>query len=135
MRLYISHVASSADQRLAGLTSIDDKLDLGSGLTIKALRDAAGRLDQLVATHNQAMADANATRADVKNEEKKVAELFARALAAVAGKFGRDSREYKQAGGVRRSDRKRPHRPSRAGAGNGAAPPPAPAGNGHADGA
>ena len=39
--------------------------------------------------------------------EKLLADLSSRVLAAVAAKYGRDSVEYTQAGGVRMRDRKR----------------------------
>lgn len=134
-RTYHSRVLTKAEPRLAGLLAIDARIDLCGGLTAKALRDSTALLASQVASYNQAIAEAAAIRSDIARQERQVSDLFVRALAAVGGKFGPDSREYRQAGGTPRSARKRHHRKAatatNGAAENGGAPPST---NGHAGG-
>ena len=51
---------------------------------------------------------------DLTDGEKALADLSERMLGGVASKFGKNSSEYEMAGGVRKSDRKRPVRKAKA---------------------
>jgi hypothetical protein len=46
----------------------------------------------------------------VRDPEKEIRVLSERMLIAMAAKYGKDSYEYEMAGGMRKSDRKRPTR-------------------------
>jgi len=105
-----SRVIDTALKRAAGLASISEKLDLGQGLTLEAfqgaIRDAQARLD----AYNQALSVADAAANAFAAAEVHLRDLSARMLNGVAAVYGKDSDEYEKAGGVRKSERKRPKR-------------------------
>lgn len=109
-----SPLIESAQTRLASLSSIDPALDLGSDLTAaaykSAIQDTQAKLDAYNALLSQADEAANTLNA----AEKELGSLSERMLAGVAVKFGKDSNEYEMAGGVRKSERKRPARKKQA---------------------
>ncbi len=109
-----SPAIEKAQTRLASLSSIDPALDLGSGLTLAAYRaavqDAQAKLDAYNALLSQADEALNRLRAG----EVDLRSLSERMLAGVAARFGKDSNEYEMAGGVRKSEIKRPARKKQA---------------------
>lgn len=106
----ISRAIQTAATRAAGLETIDPNLDLGDGLTLAAYRTALEEAQTKQAAYNSQLAQTDQVGNDFEAAETKLGELSVRLLAAVAGKYGLDSNEYEQAGGTRRSDRKRPGR-------------------------
>jgi len=105
-----SRTIETALKRAAGLSSISANLDLGQGLTLEAfqgaIRDAQARLD----AYNEALSAADAAANAFAAAEAKLRDLSSRMLNAVAAVYGKDSDEYEKAGGVRKSERKRPKR-------------------------
>lgn len=109
-----SPAAEKATLRAEALASISPTLDLGNGLTlvaykttIKAISDPdTGRL----ATYNTALSSLDGQLNDLAAAEKALNTLTESMLAGVAVKFGKDSNEYEKAGGVRKSERKKPVR-------------------------
>ena len=105
-----SNVLDSAQSRSAGLASISSTLDLGNGLTLvsfnSAIADARAKLD----AYNAALSAVDSTNNTLLKVEKDLTALNERMLLGVAAKFGKDSNEYEMAGGVRKSERKRPVR-------------------------
>jgi hypothetical protein len=101
-----------ADLRLQSIKSINATLDLGNGLSVTAyetLIDAAqSKLDE----YNQLLASLDEKSVSLREKEKQVGTFSERMLAGVAAKYGKDSAEYAQAGGVRKSDIKRPSKKS-----------------------
>jgi hypothetical protein len=102
-----SKVLARAEKRLVGLKSIDEALNLGDGISVKTLSQAVAELSAANGAYNRLLADADAALIHVRRLEAGARELLERSLALVAGKYGRDSTQYAQAGGKRRSDRKR----------------------------
>ncbi len=105
-----SIVVEKAEQRLASLQSIDPNLDLGKGLTVKAFAAAIEIARRCVATYNTTLSHLDADRVAMVAAEKVVQELSEKMFLGVAFEYGKDSREYEMAGGVRKSQRKRPTR-------------------------
>ncbi len=101
-----------AGKRLSGLKSINEQLDLGNNLTVEAyeaiITDATNKLD----TYNQALSTLDSKQNEWKAAEKQLRDLNERMLIGVAAKYGKDSNEYEQAGGIKKSERKRPVRKS-----------------------
>jgi hypothetical protein len=97
-----------AHKRSDGLSAIDSTgtLDLGNGDTQAAYRAQMKAVSDAAETHNTNLATADKSGNVLKAEEKKLDKLSSRMLAAVKLKFGEDSNEYEQAGGVRASERK-----------------------------
>ena len=109
-----SPAAEKATLRADALASISNTLDLGSGLTlasykaaIKAIADPdTGKL----AAYNTALSTLDGQLKDLQASEKSLNNLSESMLAGVGVKFGKDSLEYEKAGGVRKSERKKPVR-------------------------
>lgn len=103
----ISRDLERAELRAAGLKAIDPVLDLGANFT---LNDYTRTIDQLRAkldAHNSALATISSSQTEITALEKTLNEMTERMLMGVAFRFGKDSREYEMAGGVRKSERVR----------------------------
>ncbi len=60
--------------------------------------------------YNSTLSTVDLTQGAFELAEKSLMELTEHVLVSVAAKYGKNSDEYKMAGGVRRSERKRPVR-------------------------
>lgn len=107
-----SVVLEKAQTRLASLKSISSVLDLGNGLTIATYNQMIEDGRQKLEMYNTALSTVDQAYIAVVNSEKVMAEWTERMLLGVAGKYGKNSDEYKMAGGTRRVERKRPKRRS-----------------------
>ncbi|MEO0758515.1 MAG: hypothetical protein AAFY78_16770 [Cyanobacteria bacterium J06648_16] len=94
--------------RLDNFKSINSKLDLGDSLTVPNFEKAVESFDQKVGTYNSLLATLDGLRSELRTDERNLRDLSERMLLAVGARFGKDSVEYKKAGGVRKSERKRP---------------------------
>ncbi|NJL37259.1 MAG: hypothetical protein HC840_29260 [Leptolyngbyaceae cyanobacterium RM2_2_4] len=103
-----SRVLEKAERRFAALKSISSTLDLGNGQTLEAYAQAIESGRRKLEFHNTTLSTADAASTAVTEFEKSLGELSEDMLLGVASKFGKDSLEYEMAGGVRRSERKRP---------------------------
>lgn len=103
-----SKVLPLLQQRIAGMKSIQTNLDLGAGLSVGSLTKAHHELNDALANYNKLLSDSDAALNTVQDLETKARELAERTLIGIAAKFGKDSSEYEQAGGTRRSERKKP---------------------------
>jgi hypothetical protein len=99
-----------ADLRLQSIKSISPTLDLGHGLTTVVFEDKIETAQNTLDEYNQLLAHLDEKSAALREVEKQIADLSERMLSAVGVKYGKDSLEYAQAGGVRKSDIKRPGR-------------------------
>lgn len=109
-RRRVSKVIDNAQTRLAGLKSIDPALDLGTGLTAASFDTAVKDAQTKLATYNQTLATIDDQYNALVASERALGDLSERMLAGVAARFGKNSSQYEQAGGVRKSERKRPTR-------------------------
>jgi hypothetical protein len=89
-----SPAVDKAVTRAAALASISPTLDLGNGLTLAA--------------YNAAIAAINAPTTGKLAVYKSLNTMSDSMLAGTGVKFGKDSDQYEQAGGVRTSARKKP---------------------------
>lgn len=113
-----SKVLAKAVARAAGIKSIDGALDLGGGLTLAAFNTAIANAQTTLADYNQALATVD-DKLNVHNAAEAILkDLSERMLAGVAARYGKNSSEYEQAGGVRKSERKSPGRKSKKPAGS-----------------
>ena len=102
-----SSTLARAEQRLSGMKSINEKLDLGNGLsTINYEKDIVA-LRKEIAEYNMLLSKADAAANRVKQAEKDLAGLTSKMLIGVALKYGKDSSEYEMAGGTRTSERRK----------------------------
>jgi hypothetical protein len=105
---------TKAQLRLDGLSSIDPALDLGEGISVKAGTTLLTDSNKALSTYNKALKAADDALNELVRHEKLASEWSARALNGVKFKFGPDSSQYEQAGGVRSSERKKPVRKPKA---------------------
>jgi chromosome segregation ATPase len=99
-----------ARERANNLKSIDANLDLGSGMTLAAYQAGIASLQANLETYNNQVSALDAQANDLLAQEKAMAALSERMLDGVSLKYGKDSNAYEQAGGVRKSERKKPVR-------------------------
>lgn len=103
-------VFDKAETRAAALSSIDGNLDLGNGLTLTAYKGAIQGYKDKRTAYNNLLSQVDASYNDCIAQLDVIKELSERMLIAVAAKYGKNSNEYEMAGGVRKSERKRPIR-------------------------
>ena len=105
-----SRVLERAQRRLDGVQSINYKLDAGGGFTAVGYQKTITELRADLSAYNQALSNVDALHNKVAEAEQRLAEYSERMLLGVAAKYGKNSHEYEMAGGVKKSDRKRPTR-------------------------
>jgi hypothetical protein len=105
-----SRVIEKAQQRAAGLKTIGSKLELSNSLTLENYVATIEQIRSKLEGYNSLLAKVNVARADLFEGEKQLQYMSEDMLIGVASKYGKDSYEYKLAGGTRRSERKRPVR-------------------------
>lgn len=106
-KLEMAKRIAKAETRIAGLHSIDEKLDLGNGLSLDNHRSVLQQLRDKIHTYNKLLSDVDALRDECKLLGRHLDDQNFRMIAAVGAKYGRESAEYVKAGGTRPSDRKK----------------------------
>ncbi|WP_218079706.1 hypothetical protein [Anthocerotibacter panamensis] len=99
-----------AQTRATGLASIDPALDLGDGMTLAAYTALITEMRGQLEKYNIALANIDEIGNTVDALEKRLADYSERMLAGITLKYGKDSSQYEKAGGIRKSERKRPVR-------------------------
>ncbi|MGC1376146.1 MAG: hypothetical protein WA821_07990 [Anaerolineales bacterium] len=112
-----SKALEKAQERANNLESIDGQLDLGFGLTLTAYQAAIAGLQTHLKMYNDQLSALDAQGSSLLAEEKNLSALTERMLEGVSVKYGKDSIVYKQAGGVRKSERKKSVRKPKSGPG------------------
>ena len=107
-----SKAIDGAEVRINGLKSISPTLDLGGGLTVVAYEQAIDDTQALLDDYNQTLSSVDEKLNNLIAAENNLKDQSARMLSGVAARYGTDSDEYEKAGGVRRSERRRPTRTS-----------------------
>lgn len=108
-----SKILDKAQRRIAALKSINPTLDLGNGVSIEAFATAIKTTQDRLEAYNSSLSTVDMAQEVFELAEKSLMELTEHMLVSVAAKYGKNSDEYKMAGGIRRSDRKRPVRKSK----------------------
>ncbi len=102
-----SNSLDNLKQRLAGMTSIDPKIDLGNGITAEEAEKLVKSCDTMLQEYNTLLSDADEKQYEIEQLEKKMDTFCVSILASAAVKYGKDSFEYEIVGGKRTSDIKR----------------------------
>lgn len=105
-----SPTLQNAEQREASLQSISLELDLGNNLTIRSYSSLIDTLRAKLANYNSTLSDLDDQARQIKDVEKQLRNLSEQMLLGVAAKYGKNSSEYGKAGGVPKSERRRPTR-------------------------
>jgi polyhydroxyalkanoate synthesis regulator phasin len=112
-----SRILEKAELRAAGLRAINPSLDFGD---VRNLNNMAQLIEQLrtkIDVYNTALTIIDSSRTEIEELEKNLGDLSEKMLIGVAFQYGKDSREYQMAGGVRKSERIRTNKASRSKAG------------------
>ena len=96
-----------AQERLAGLRSIDPKLDLGNGISIATFTKEVDSLRQSIDDYNALLSTVDDASNTLEQQEQQMIISAENVLLSVKVKFGKDSSQYEMAGGTRLSDRRR----------------------------
>ncbi|NJL35451.1 MAG: hypothetical protein HC899_00920 [Leptolyngbyaceae cyanobacterium SM1_4_3] len=107
-----SRVLVNAERRAASLRSVSNSLDFGEGVSLADYTQLIEDLRAELATHNEALSLIDKSTNAIQDIESKLRDLSERLLLGVGTRYGKNSNEYEMAGGIRKSDRKRPTRRS-----------------------
>lgn len=99
-----------ARQRVAGMISINDNLDLGNGVSVQAITALIETTTDEIGEYNTMLSQIDQKSNEIDAHVKTLNDLTSRALKGTEFKYGRDSNEYEMIGGTRTSDRKKPVR-------------------------
>jgi len=104
----------NANKRMSSVKSIDPNFDLGNGVTQVAYQKLIDAVNSSLDTYNTKLGEADDALDSVTSAEKDLRDMSQRVLSGVGSKYGYDSSEYEQAGGTRKSEKKRPIRKAKA---------------------
>lgn len=102
-----SKALERAVTRSSNLKAIDPALDFGNNLNITKFDAGIEELRAALDEYNQTLATIDELNEKVSRLEKSISDTNARMLTGVATRWGKDSTQYEQAGGVRTSERRR----------------------------
>ncbi|MDZ7995177.1 MAG: hypothetical protein RM022_031255 [Nostoc sp. EfeVER01] len=108
-----SRILEKAQLRAAGLKSIVPSIKFDENSSLEKLIESIEQLHNKLDVYNTALSMVDSSRTEIEEMEKNLSQLSEKMLMVVAIKYGKDSREYEMAGGVRNSDRIRKIRSSR----------------------
>jgi HAMP domain-containing protein len=100
-----SRVLEKAELRAAGLRAIDARMDFGDVRNMTNLTQLIEQLRDRIDAYNTALSIIDSSKAEIEALEKSLGDLTDKMLIGVAFMYGKDSREYGMAGGVRKSER------------------------------
>ena len=101
-------VIDKARTRLASIKSIDPAIDLGNGITAAAFEAQISLTENKKEIYNTALSSLDDLYNDFNTQADVLTDWYQRVLNGVGFKYGKDSSQYEMAGGVRKSERKKP---------------------------
>jgi hypothetical protein len=108
-----SRVLEKAHLRFSGLKSIVPDIKFDEDYNLEKMMVSIEQLRTKVEVYNTALSVVDSSITEIEEMEQNLRQLCEKMLMIVAIKYGKDSREYEMAGGVRNSDRVRKIRASR----------------------
>jgi hypothetical protein len=106
-----SKIVEGANLRVAGIKSIDPKLDLGNGLTVMSYEALIEETNQALEDYNTSLSLSDEKSNIYEAKEKLLKDMHERVLLGVGFKYGKDSNEYEKAGGTKKSNHRRTVKP------------------------
>ncbi len=100
-----SRVLEKAQLRFFGLKSIVPEIKFDEDYNLNKLMESIEQLRNKIGVYNIALSLVDSSKDEIDEMEKNLGQLCEKMLMVVAIKYGKDSREYEMAGGVRNSDR------------------------------
>ncbi|MBW4687518.1 MAG: hypothetical protein KME40_20995 [Komarekiella atlantica HA4396-MV6] len=108
-----SRVLENAELRFAGLKAINTNLDLGDAYNLTNLTQLIEQVRTKLESYNTILSMADSSKLELEELEQMLSTFSEKMLMGIAFKYGKDSREYEMAGGVRRSESLRKSRATR----------------------
>ncbi|MBD2606790.1 hypothetical protein H6G81_20200 [Scytonema hofmannii FACHB-248] len=108
-----SRVLEKAHLRFSGLKSIVPDIKFDEDYNLEKMMVSIEQLRTKVEVYNTALSVVDSSITEIEEMEQNLRQFCEKMLMIVAIKYGKDSREYEMAGGVRNSDRVRKIRASR----------------------
>jgi len=108
-----SRVLENAELKSSGLKAINSSLDIGDDYNITKLTQLIEELRAKLENHNSILRMIDSSKLEVEQLEKNLAIYCENMLTGIAFKYGKDSREYEMAGGIRKSEILRKSRATR----------------------
>jgi ABC-type hemin transport system substrate-binding protein len=108
-----SRILEKAQLRSSGLKSIVPSIKFDENYSLEKMIQSIEELRNKLDVYNTALSVVDSSKTEIEEMEKNLSQLCEKMLMVVAIKYGKDSREYEMAGGVRSSDRARKIRLSR----------------------
>jgi hypothetical protein len=97
-----SRYLNNTENRLIGFTTIDPSLNLGNGLNVENLSQLTANLQTQLDEYNSTIVRLDQMGSQIKEQERAIAKLSSKMLAAVGIIYGNDSDQYQMAGGKKR---------------------------------
>ncbi|PHJ56009.1 hypothetical protein VF14_36785 [Nostoc linckia z18] len=108
-----SRVLENAELKFAGVKAIDTNLDIGDNYNTIKFAQLIEELRTKLENHNTILSTIDSSKIEVEQLEKKLVSYCENMMMGIGFKYGKDSREYQMAGGVRRSEILRKSRATR----------------------
>jgi hypothetical protein len=108
-----SRVLEKAHLRFSGLKSIVPNIKFDEDYNLEKMMVSIEQLRTKIEVYNTALSVVDSSITEIEEMEQDLRQYCEKMLMIVAIKYGKDSREYEMAGGVRNSDRARKIRASR----------------------
>lgn len=104
----MSPILEDSLRRLERIKAINPPPNFGTGFSIADYETSLNELRSVLGSYNTTIGIADQWLTQLKMKEKSIRDLRERVLTAIAFIYGKDSEEYVAAGGIRKSERKRP---------------------------
>ena len=104
----MSPVLEDSLRRLERVMAINPVPNFGTGFSVADFETVLTDLSTILGAYNTSIAVTDRLGAQLREKEKQARDLRERLLTAIAFIYGKDSDEYVAAGGIRKSERKRP---------------------------
>lgn len=98
---------TEGEQKIAGMKSIDQNLDLGNDASVAAGEAIIAAERVILEEYNSLLAQADAKLNQLQAQDRLMRAFNKKVLPAVGLKYGTDSDEYEKVGGVRESERRK----------------------------
>ncbi|MGF1987808.1 MAG: hypothetical protein RMY62_008085 [Nostoc sp. ZfuVER08] len=108
-----SRVLENAELKFAGVKAIDTNLDIGDNYNTIKFAQLIEELRTKLENHNTILSTIDSSKIELEQLEKKLVSYCENMMMGIGFKYGKDSREYQMAGGVRRSEILRKSRATR----------------------
>ncbi len=99
-----SRVLENAELKFAGVKAINTNLDIGDNYNTTKFAELIEELRTKLENHNTILSTIDSSKIELEELEQNLVSYCENMMVGIRFKYGKDSREYEMAGGVRRSE-------------------------------